>query len=213
MHTKADFAFELPPAQIAQAPAPTRDGSRLLVVGEPLLDARFPALIDHLPPDPVVIVNDARVVPARVHGHRPSGGAAEVLFVEPADADAAVPPGHVGWRCLVRAGGKLHPGDPIAADRDPAVALTVASERGDGGAVTIAVPGCSRSSMAEMSAMRRLRLSSSPFESTAPARSTSVSKMTPKSAWLSSTASRMLSIASGSSGFGTWLGKRPSGSR
>jgi hypothetical protein len=113
MHTKADFAFELPPAQIAQAPAPTRDGSRLLVVGEPLLDARFPALIDHLPPDPVVIVNDARVVPARVHGHRPSGGAAEVLFVEPADADAAVPPGHVGWRCLVRAGGKLHPGDPL----------------------------------------------------------------------------------------------------
>ncbi|MBL8626860.1 MAG: tRNA preQ1(34) S-adenosylmethionine ribosyltransferase-isomerase QueA [Myxococcales bacterium] len=140
MHTKADFAFELPPGQIAQAPAPTRDGSRLLVVGEPLIDTRFPALIDHLPPEAVVIVNDARVVPARVHGRRPSGGAAEVLFVEPAAADEPVPPGHVGWRCLVRAGGKLHPGDPITAARDPAVALRVASARGEGGAVTIAVP-------------------------------------------------------------------------
>lgn len=78
--------------------------------------------------------------------------------------------------------------------------------------VTIAVPGCSRSSMAEMSAMRRLRLSSSPFESTAPARSTSVSKMTPKSAWLSSTASQVLSIAR-QLGVRHMLGKQPVGVR
>ncbi|MBK9031626.1 MAG: tRNA preQ1(34) S-adenosylmethionine ribosyltransferase-isomerase QueA [Myxococcales bacterium] len=139
MHRKADFAFDLPAAQIAQAPAATRDGSRLLVVrGADHVDTRFPALLDHLPPDPVVIVNDARVVPARVHCHRPSGGAVELLFVEP--DPTPVPAGQVAWRCLARAGGRLHPGDPLTPDGDPSITLTVASARGDGGALAIAVP-------------------------------------------------------------------------
>ena len=141
MLRKADFAFDLPPAQIAQAPAPTRDGSRLLVVGPPMVDARFPALLDHLPPAPVVIVNDARVVPARVHGTRQTGGVVELLFVEP-DA-APVPAGHVAWRCLARAGGRLRPGDSIRPQRAPDVALVIAGERGEGGALAVAVPAAS----------------------------------------------------------------------
>ena len=140
MHRKADFTFDLPAAQIAQAPAPARDGSRLLIVGaDRSIDATFPALLDHLPPDPVVVVNDARVVPARVHCHRPSGGAVELLFVE---ADPTpVPAGQVAWRCLARAGGRLRPGDPLTPDADPAVTLTIAAARSDDGAVVVAVPG------------------------------------------------------------------------
>ena len=79
--------------------------------------------------------------------------------------------------------------------------------------VTMVVPGCSRSRMAAIMAMMRLRLSSLPSESTAPARSTSVSKMMPRSALFSSTADRMAAMAASFSGLGMWLGKVPSGSR
>jgi S-adenosylmethionine:tRNA ribosyltransferase-isomerase len=133
MHRKADFGFELPPAQIAQAPAQTRDGSRLLVVHrDRRTDARFPQLIDHLPPSPVVVVNDARVVPARVRCHRPSGGAVELLFVEPAAEGR--------FRCLARAGGRLRAGDVLYPDADPIAVLTIAEPRDATGAVTVDVP-------------------------------------------------------------------------
>ena len=140
MDRKADFGFELPPAQIAQAPTARRDGSRLLIVGadDALTDTAFPALVDHLPPDPVVVVNDARVVPARVRCHRPSGGAVELLFVEP-DA-TALGPERTAWRCLARAGGKLRAGDTMTPDVDPSLTLTVVTARGDDGALVLAIP-------------------------------------------------------------------------
>ena len=75
------------------------------------------------------------------------------------------------------------------------------------------VPGCSRSKIAAIMAMMRLRLSSVPSDRTAPARSTSVSKMMPRSAFDSWTASRIDCMAVSFSGFGMWLGKEPSGSR
>mmetsp|Transcript_30539 Transcript_30539/g.58814 ORF Transcript_30539/g.58814 Transcript_30539/m.58814 type:complete len:272 (+) Transcript_30539:936-1751(+) len=67
--------------------------------------------------------------------------------------------------------------------------------------------------MLESSAMRRFLLISKPFASTMPERSTSVSKMTPRCAPWAFTACAALFMAEASSGLGTWLGKRPSGSR
>jgi S-adenosylmethionine:tRNA ribosyltransferase-isomerase len=139
LHRRTDYAFDLPPAQIAQEPSPARDGARLLVVGaEAVHDRAIAALAEHLPPEAVVIVNDARVVPARVRCHRPSGGAVELLFVE-ADP-TAVAPGQTAWRCLARARRPLRPGDPLHPDAAPELTFTVATARGDGGALAIAVP-------------------------------------------------------------------------
>mmetsp|Transcript_13858 Transcript_13858/g.35762 ORF Transcript_13858/g.35762 Transcript_13858/m.35762 type:complete len:309 (-) Transcript_13858:215-1141(-) len=79
--------------------------------------------------------------------------------------------------------------------------------------VTTVAPGESRSTMAAMAAMSRFLLKSVPEASTTAERSTSVSKMTPRSALLATTARWMLAMASLSSGLGTWFGNMPSGSR
>ena len=79
--------------------------------------------------------------------------------------------------------------------------------------VTTVPPGLFSSAMAEAIATRRLRLISSPRLSTAPPRSTSVSKITPRSAPARTVAAQTLCMASSFSGFGMWFGKRPSGSR
>ncbi|MGE0393256.1 MAG: tRNA preQ1(34) S-adenosylmethionine ribosyltransferase-isomerase QueA [Vicinamibacterales bacterium] len=102
----ADFDFDLPDELIAQDPPAERGGSRLLVVPKddaPFTDARFadlPALLD---PGDLLVVNDTRVYPARLLGHRvPSGGAVECLLLESTGADT--------WLALVHPGQKLKPG-------------------------------------------------------------------------------------------------------
>jgi S-adenosylmethionine:tRNA ribosyltransferase-isomerase len=80
----ADFDYALPPELIAQTPADRRDASRLLVLppsGPPEHRAirELPAL---LPRDALVVVNDARVVPARLFARKPTGGRVELLLVE-----------------------------------------------------------------------------------------------------------------------------------
>jgi S-adenosylmethionine:tRNA ribosyltransferase-isomerase len=102
----ADFDFDLPEELIAQAPSPVRGGSRLLT-----LDRRtgaiahgrvadLPALLDA---GDVMVLNNTRVVPARLLGHRvPSGGAVECLLLRRVD-DAT-------WDALVHPGQKLRPG-------------------------------------------------------------------------------------------------------
>jgi len=137
MDRKSDFAFELPPAQIAQAPTAVRDASRLLVVGPPRVDAQFTDLAARLPPDAVVIVNDARVVPARLRTRKASGGAIELLFVEPAPQQPG-PADRPVWMCLAK--GALRIGQVLTVDADPDVELVVATERDDRGAVGLAVP-------------------------------------------------------------------------
>lgn len=149
MFRPADYWFELPPAQIAQAPSAARDASRLLVVGPDdgrgggLLDRRFPEIVDELPADAVIIANDTKVIPARVFGVRPTGGAIELLFLEPVvdgiQARAAGTGGEASeiWRCLAKASGPLRPGQTFTVGD---VTLTVASERGPDGALSIAVP-------------------------------------------------------------------------
>jgi len=89
----SDYAFELPPELVAQEPTATRDASRLLhlLPDGAIADHRFAELAELLPPGAILIANDTRVIPARVHGHKPSGGAVELLFLEPAPGARCAP--------------------------------------------------------------------------------------------------------------------------
>lgn len=137
-----DYTFELPPELIAQEPAAERDASRLLHLHEDgrVTDHTFAEIVDMLPADAVLVANDTRVIPARVFGHKPSGGRVELLFLEP-EPGVAAPPGTVAWRCLARARRPLKPGQHVQVD-DTELTLELLTEReGEEGSVVIAVPG------------------------------------------------------------------------
>src|SRR5687768_2867681 len=76
---RSDFHYELPPALIAQQPPAVRSASRLLVLGEPLRDARMTELPGLLRPGDLLVFNDTRVIPARLFGEKDSGGKIEIL--------------------------------------------------------------------------------------------------------------------------------------
>lgn len=130
----AAYDYVLPAELIAQAPAPERDGSRLLVVRgsarEHRVFAEFPQLLE---PGDVLVVNETRVIKARLVGRRENGGRAEVLLLRPvADPPFALEAHR--WEALVKPGRRLHPGARIAFGGG---AATVESE-GPGGMRTIA---------------------------------------------------------------------------
>lgn len=111
--------YDLPEAAIAQTPAEPRDSARLLdaldpggrVIHRTVRD--LPALVG---PGDVVVVNDSRVIPARLKLAKASGGAAEVMLLEPD------PAGERTWTALVRPGRRLPPGTLLGpAGRDPVV--------------------------------------------------------------------------------------------
>ena len=140
MFAPSDYAFELPPELVAQEPAAARDAARLLELAPDgrVTDHRFAELAPLLPADAVVIANDTRVIPARVRGHKRSGGGVELLFLEPEPATPA-PPGSSAWRCLARARRPLRPGQRIEIEGGPA--LEVLTERAADGSIAIAAPG------------------------------------------------------------------------
>jgi len=78
---RSDFSFELPPELIAQAPLAERAASRLLCLDDhgQISDRSFRALTELLRPGDLLVLNDTRVIPARLHGHKDSGGRVEVL--------------------------------------------------------------------------------------------------------------------------------------
>ena len=119
-----DFDYNLPEELIAQAPAEPRDSCRLLVVdrkgsqaGTPLehggtVEHRiFRDIIDYIEPGDVLVINQTRVMPARLIGRKTgSGGVVETLLLKRReDVD---PLGHV-WECLVKPGKRLKPGAQI----------------------------------------------------------------------------------------------------
>jgi S-adenosylmethionine:tRNA ribosyltransferase-isomerase len=105
----ADFDYTLPEELVAQRPASPRDASRLLVVRRDTgaIEHRiFREIGDYLRAGDVLVVNDTRVLPARLRGRRlPGGGAAEVLLLRPL-ADGS-------WEALVRPGRRLHRGTVV----------------------------------------------------------------------------------------------------
>jgi S-adenosylmethionine:tRNA ribosyltransferase-isomerase len=80
---RSDFFYELPAELIAQRPAPQRSGSRLLHLesrSRSLSDLRFADFPDLLLPGDLLVFNDTRVIPARIHGIKPTGGQVEILL-------------------------------------------------------------------------------------------------------------------------------------
>jgi S-adenosylmethionine:tRNA ribosyltransferase-isomerase len=104
-----DFDYDLPSALIAQSPADPRDSCRLLVLhratGE-VEHRRFPDVLAYLRPGDLLVVNETRVLPARLHGVKEEGGASvEFLLLRDRGADT--------WECLVRPGRRLKPGTRV----------------------------------------------------------------------------------------------------
>jgi S-adenosylmethionine:tRNA ribosyltransferase-isomerase len=77
---RTDFSFDLPSELIAQRPLAQRSGSRLLHVGEQLVDRQFAELPNLLRAGDLLVFNDTRVIPARVFGVKPSGGQVEIML-------------------------------------------------------------------------------------------------------------------------------------
>ncbi len=104
----ADYDYELPEGRIATYPAERRDESRLLVVpGEgPFRHLRFREVAELFRPGDVLVVNESKVIPARLLGRKPTGAPAEVFLLRPAEREGDP---HV-WEALVRPGSKLKPG-------------------------------------------------------------------------------------------------------
>ena len=111
-----DFDYQLPAAAIAQVPAEPRDASRLLVLdraastaGRPALRHRvFGEVGEELTPGDLLVVNDSRVIPARLAARRATGGEAELLVLRPLDD------GSGRWEALVRPSRRIALGDHLA---------------------------------------------------------------------------------------------------
>ena len=106
---KSDFYFDLPPELIAQTPLQQRDASRLLCLDKNSGEREhryfrdLPAL---LKPGDCLVMNDSRVIPARLFGNRPTGGAVEVVLLRDL--------GSGDWECMTRPGRKTQPGTTIS---------------------------------------------------------------------------------------------------
>ncbi len=137
----SDYTFELPPELIAQTPAAERDASRLLHVRADGVDDRmFADIVELLPANAVLIANDTYVIPARVMGHKVSGGRVELLFLEP-EPDVVAPAGTEAWRCLARARRPLKPQQLIQIDGSDTQVELLTERQGAEGSVVVAVPG------------------------------------------------------------------------
>lgn len=104
----SDFWYNLPEELIAQTPLEKRDSSRLLVLDKNtgnICHQYFYDIIDHLHPGDCLVMNDSRVLPARLLGHRPTGGAVEVLLLRDL--------GNKKWECLCKPGRKMQPGSEV----------------------------------------------------------------------------------------------------
>ena len=101
----SDFNYDLPQELIAQTPLDRRDGSRLMTLDKTTGEIghhHFYDLPQFLRPGDCLVLNNSRVLPARLIGHRPTGGAVEILLLVDKGGDV--------WECLVRPGEKLREG-------------------------------------------------------------------------------------------------------
>lgn len=106
----SDFDYELPEERIAQAPAEQRDASRLLaheIGSDRTRHARFAELPELLRGGDLLVLNDTKVLPARLFGRRASGGRVEFLLVEPLASGR--------WQAMVNPARKLHAGEVVIA--------------------------------------------------------------------------------------------------
>jgi S-adenosylmethionine:tRNA ribosyltransferase-isomerase len=104
---RSTFDYELPPELIAQHPAERRDESRLLRLDRTsgqVAHGQFPDIADALRPGDLLVVNTTRVIPARFHLRRASGGAIEALFLRA---------GEDGWEVMLKNASRCKPGEQL----------------------------------------------------------------------------------------------------
>ena len=122
----ADFDYELPEELIAQKPCDRRDGSRLLVVDRKtgaIKHEHFYDIEKYLRPDDCLVLNDSKVIPARLFGTKDITGAKiEFLLTKRIDGDI--------WETMVRPGKRLKPGDKVIFEDDFTADIL---ENGEGG--------------------------------------------------------------------------------
>ena len=136
----SSYTFDLPEACIAQRPAEPRHAARLLLV-EPHSGCRHRTvwdLQDELRPGDLLVVNDTRVLRARLQALRATGGAVELLVLEPWQGapGGTAPAGQ--WLCLAKPAKRLHPGDWIEVvhgDQPPLPVQVVGTDPGSGGRI------------------------------------------------------------------------------
>ncbi len=108
----SEFDYDLPPELIAQHPADKRDESRLLVVHrdtDTVEHRHFYDILDYLEPGDCLVMNNSKVIPARLFGVKEQTGAkVEFLLIKRREGDV--------WESMVKPGKKLHPGDVVSFD-------------------------------------------------------------------------------------------------
>ncbi len=104
------FKYTLPQERIAQHPVTPRDASKLMVLGRedgPITHKQFSDLLDYIKAGDILVVNDSRVLPARLYGHKETGGKVEILLLKRL--------GEARWKALV-GGKKVREGTAVTLD-------------------------------------------------------------------------------------------------
>ena len=134
----ADYDYELPPERIAQEPTPERDGARLLVLERSsgrLHHSSVRELAGWLREGDLAVRNATRVLPARLRGRKPTGGAAEALLLGPAGAPGC-------FRALLRGAGRARIGTKLRFGAGAVAREAEVAELGPAGEVVLAfAPG------------------------------------------------------------------------
>jgi len=106
MFLLSDYDYHLPQRLIAQAPAIQRDQSRLLQLDRKtgnIFHHRFPEIVDMLNPSDLLVINDTKVIPGRLHGRKESGGKVELLLIDYARSHECPGAGKLVYECLMKA--------------------------------------------------------------------------------------------------------------
>lgn len=124
----ATYNYYLPEEQIAQKPAEPRDSSRLLVLNKDtgtIEHKKFTDIIDYLRPEDIIVLNNTKVIPARLHGKKIEGSSeVEILLLSPLQGKENE------WEALVKPGRRLKPGNRVLLSNG--VAVTVSDYLEDG---------------------------------------------------------------------------------
>lgn len=130
----SDFDYELPEERIAQSPAEPRDAARLFVhhiAQDRSEHRRVRELAQVLAPGDLLVLNDTRVLPARLLGRRPNGGKVELLLLEPCASGAGA-----RWLALLRPGARAREGERLELEAGALVARLTRRMRGADGKPT-----------------------------------------------------------------------------
>lgn len=144
----SDFMYDLPEERIAQTPVEPRDHSRLMVVhrrDHSIEHKHFYDIIDYLNAGDVLVVNETRVIPARLIGEKPTGGACEILLLKQLAPKK--------WETIVRPGKKLRPGAQVIFGGGKLVATIAATTETGGRIVDFECEGPMEAALDELGEM------------------------------------------------------------